>query len=436
MQGSGDPARDPPSGTERRKGADFALYPPRARKGLDPLRLDDFTARLDAFRRRVEELRDPRGESALHLLDLDLIRRRFGRRFGELRENIFQIIEHALDRALGAQDLYVVVDETTIYALTCGWPREEARLRLRLAAAHITERLCGVVPGGAAIRVTSLAFPFDRELRGVAGLAALRARVEAFLARARKQEEEAFRLHADRLRPRLEPLIQPRKGLIGAYLLDGWHEREDGRLEPAVCLCPDRFEGAFDAALDTWRAERLAERLADWRRVAGRSLLVVPVHFDTLARRRDREPYLQRLRRLPQHSARVVVFELLDAPPGVPQGYLHQLLMYLKPFALALAVRLAPLALSTEAFAQSGVRFVSMPAKAPRGEEPRALVQRLARTAREAGMRSALVEVEETGWITAARDSGVDHLAGPLIAPPLPQPLPRGRRALWARTCG
>jgi len=409
----------------------FALYPPRGQKGLDPTRLDCFGSRLEAFRRRHLRQSEPRLFGALQILDLDLIRRRFGARWVPLREKIFQIIEHALDRELGPDDLYLVFDERTVYLFVTGIAREAAVVRMRLAAARITERLCGLVPGGAAIRVQTLPFDLDSGLAGVTGPRELRARIEAFEREVEDAERRCFHDNAKRLAPRLLPLVHLRKRLVAAYRLEARYIRPDGGELAATSLCPERVSGVFDAELDAWSVSRLVDLGTAWRERAGRSLLVLPVHYETLAQRRLREPLLLQARRLARPSERFLLFELLELPPGVPQGWLHELLMYLKPFCHGFAVRLYPEMLTTEPLTKCGVEFLSLSAAAiEEREDGFEIIDRWAGLAREVRMRSALLDISRRETVAAAKAAGVDYAAGRVIAPGLTDPLPRGLRAL------
>ena len=406
----------------------FSLYPPRGRKGLDPTVLANFASRIAAFRRAVLDQPQPRLYSALQILDFGQIHLRFGRRWEELREKIFLIIEHALDRAIGPDDLYLMVDEEHAYLLLTGRRRAEAEARARIVAAEITQRLCGLVPGGVAMRVQTLPFDFDAGLKDVMSARQLRERIAAFNQELEDRERRAFRDNVMLFRARYRPLVHLRKSLVSAYRVEALLRRPEGPELPAETVCEERINGVFDAELDGWILRRAGEAL---RALRGRlrAFVVLPIHYETLAARRLRDPYLQHCRALPAHSGRHLVFELLDLPPGMPQASLRELTAYLRPFAFTLAARIEPELLTTEHLEGCEIRFLTADWYGERMAEDSGARERvqlwdhesLARFAvlgREARMRTAMLDIEEASALQAVAAVGIDYGGGPLIAPP------------------
>ncbi len=413
----------------------FSLYPPRGRKGLDPTVLASFASRLAAFRKAVLSQPQPRLYSALQILDFGQIHLRFGRRWEELREKIFLIIEHALDRAIGPDDLYLLVDEEHAYLLLTGRRRAEAEARARLVAAEITQRLCGLVPGGTAMRVRTLPFDFDSGLRDVVSPRQLHERIATFNRQLEDRERRAFRDHVMHFRARYRPLVHLRKSLVSAYRVEALLRRPDAPEAPAETVCEERINGVFDAELDGWILRRAGEAL---RALRGRlrAFLVLPVHYETLAARRLRDSYLPHCRALPANAARHLVFELLDLPPGMPQASLQELVSYLRPFAFTLAARIEPELLTAEHLEGCDIRFLTASWYGERPAEDsgerervelwdRADIARFVVLGREARMRTAMLEIEETGALQAVAAAGIDYGGGPLIAPPLAEPRTR-----------
>jgi hypothetical protein len=58
--------------------------------------------------------------SSLQILDFDQIRLRFGRRWPGLRQKVLGIVEAAVQREIGKDDLYVAVSETLLYLFRSG----------------------------------------------------------------------------------------------------------------------------------------------------------------------------------------------------------------------------------------------------------------------------------------------------------------------------
>jgi hypothetical protein len=400
----------------------FTLYPPRTGRGLDPSRRDDFAARVGELRKLHVSQSDQRTHGRLQILDLEQIRLRFGRRWYDVREKAFQLIEHTLDRDLGDDDLYVVATETRLYILCTGSPRRDADLRARLIAATITERLCGVVPGGVAVRVKSLAVDMEILLAEVVNLRMLEERIEAAMQAADRAEKEAFAALRASLVPSWQPVLAPRRGMIGAY-----------RLEPVVSeagasFCsldrhhPGTVNGVFDAEMDGWAVDTACATLPDTASRGRKALLVIPVHYETLASIALREPFCLACRRLPRSSSRRLLFEVHDLPGGLVQARVRELMAYPRPFCAGILVRLN--GAYTDHLAGTGILGVTMTDPAPEDMHHQALPREFALSARLHGLRSYLFDAVSPASCQRAMHAGIDYLAGTGFMQPLHRPGP------------
>lgn len=428
MAGSADAARNQMveaavSGAAVTVRPPFALYPPRTDKGLDPTRPDEFARRLAEFRRRHATLPNPRLAGSLHILGLEQIRLRFGRRWPELREKAFQIIEHGLFKALGPHDLYVVADEKTILVLASG-RRLDAQAHIELLAAELTARLCGLAPGGIAIRCRSLPFDLLRGLAGVTSLAALRERIAECERAAETAERLAFSQIKERLVVGFEPILHPRKRLVAAHRLQACRQDRDQALRLADLLFEDRVVGVFDALVDLWLLERSAEQLAT--AVSRTSTLVVPLRAETLLALSSRDRYLATCRRLPKSSNRHLLFEITELPGAMPQARVREVIGYLAPFALGVAVRLYGSPLLADHLEGAGARFVSIHDGERRG--PLQPLGQFAKLARDLRMRAVCLGVADENRLREALAARIDYVAGPAIA--MLRTTPLGRRRL------
>jgi len=349
--------------------APFALWPPRTRRGLDPKRLDGFARAIETFLRAHRAGPDHRRRGAVHFLSFEMLRQRFGNRWPGLREKALQIVETSLDRALGKDDLYVVVDETTVLLLVTGLTRGEAEIRLALVAGEITGRLCGTVPWGAALSLRTMPCDLDRLLAGVAGLRQLLERIEAAGRQADNDEMSRFVTAKPGLVTAFVPVLRVRKSMVSAYRTIVQHDDGARRTPAADLLDGGSINGVFDAEIDRWCLERIAERLAQGRGRRHRAVVIVPVHYETLATRRFRDDYLTVCRKLPPSSARRLIVEIVDLPSGLVQARSRDLLAYVRPFVLALSVRVAAPDAPLDQLDGAGALLVSVAAPRPAGPD-------------------------------------------------------------------
>ncbi|HEX2527187.1 MAG TPA: hypothetical protein VHL31_12940 [Geminicoccus sp.] len=403
-------------------GQPFALYPPRTDRGLDPTRWDMFAARIADLRKLHLLQSEQRTHGCLQILDLEQIRLRFGRRWMDVREKAFQLIEHALDKGLGEDDFYLLASETRLYLLCTGAPRRDADLRARLIAAAITERLCGVIPGGVAVRVKSLAVDMEVLLADVVNLHTLEERIEAAMQAADRAEKEAFAALRASLAPSWQPVLSPRRGMVGAYRLDPVISGEGMPVCSLQHHHPGTVNGVFDAEMDGWAVETACSALPDTVARGRKALLVVPVHYETLASIALRDPFCLACRKLPKASARRLLFEVHDLPGGLVQARVRELMAYLRPFCVGILVRLD--GAYTDHLAGTGIVGVSMVDPSPDDPSQAALAREFALSARLHGLRSYLFEAISPATCQRAARAGIDYLAGSGFMPSLHRPGP------------
>jgi len=417
---------DDPSVTAASPEALAGCYPPRAASGLDPTDRAGFCRRIEAFRRHHAARPDAQRNGSLQILDIEQIRLRFGRRWASVREKAYQIIEGTLHKRLGAHDLYVLVDADHYFVFLTGAPRAEAEVHGRLIAAEITGRLCGTMPGGAAVRLKTIQFDFVQGFTGVTGLTQLRERVESVGRTIDVAELKLIQDNIDRLQLLYHPIINPKKRLISAYQGVALRRGPDGPGLPAETLCPDSVNGVFDAELDKWTIRQAGAALETTshkhtRRPAG---LLLPLHFETLASMRLRQPFLAECRRLPETAGQRLVLEVHGLPPALVQSRVRELMGYIRPFCAHIVVRLMADAIHAAHLESTGVDGISLDA-APLAAEAEATHRTLAEltaTARSAGMRGLILNARDLAIGQSALKVGADYISGDAFMRPLHSP--------------
>ncbi len=427
--------------------AAFALHPPRTGHGLDPRDPGRFAARLEAFRRHHAALPAPRLVGGLQLLDIEELRLRFGNRWPALREKAYQIVEGSLARRLGPHDLYVALEGDRFHLLVTDIDRLAAERRGRFIAAEITARLCGMVPGGVACRLRTTGFDLVAGLAGIAGPGALEARIEAFERQVDEAELALFTVSEPAIEALYQPVLNVRKRLVTGYALTPMLDAGAGR-RGVQALCPSSLNGVFDAALDRWSIARAAQALP-----AGRTTVRIELHYATLAAMRHREKLMLACRRLPGGAARRLVIEITGLPASLPQARVRELVSYLRPFTVAVLVRLEPdllaasvtvdgtspkAPLPTDHLQTSGVAGISVVLRAARsptedatgppdhvptaagteeGPPAAAVLAGLAALGRAAGLRTSVVIDSGVDAARAAMGAGCHYLAGEALMP-------------------
>jgi hypothetical protein len=115
---------------------------------------------------------------------------------------------------------------------------------------------------------------------------------------------------------------------------------------------------------------------------------------------------------------------VLDLPAGAPQARVRELMSYLRPFCLAMVVRLERAHTNLDHLASSGIRGLSASpgTLAGEGESVAETLACLAGSARVRGMRSLLIDATAPATYRFALAAGIDHICGDGLMPPLVRP--------------
>ena len=404
----------------------FELYPPRNPKGLNPKEIGEFAKRIAAFRQAHLNNEDPRLRGSLQVLDLETIALRFGRRWVSIKEKAFRHIEACIAKRLGPDDVYVCEDENRVILLMTGVERDEAEMRGSRIAFEITERLCGVIPGGAAVRYKTMLFDFDYGLDGITGLNELQSRIRAFGQSADSAEEKLFRDTLPDLRMLYSPTLDTKSGRIYIYHGCPKVEDESGHLLPTDVVCPSSVNGVFDAEIDKWCLEQGAGFLDPNVIAADASMIVVPVRYETIASMKLRDPYMALCRKLPAVSADQLVFEVIGMPASMPQARVRELLAYLNPFCNHLIARISHKVLYAEHLTNCSVSTLSFQLDEvdEDKEETPELLANIKAMASPLGMRVLLFEAWSVNLCKTAYKVGIDQFNGSAFMKAVAKPGP------------
>jgi hypothetical protein len=427
-----------------------ARRPPRGTAGLDPEQPHAFAERLEAFRQHHRSLPEPRGKGGLFILDIAELGRRFANRWPRAREKAYQLVEASFARRLNPSDRYVALHGERFLLLLTDIERADAELLARRLAGDITERLCGMIPGGVACRLHATTLDPDTGLAGVTSLAELEARLATAEAPADNPSDAAMAELTATLEAIYKPVLNVPKRLVSIYALEpeltGAH---DGR-PPVVGQTAGTEETT--AARDRWAVGQAAHALA---MASFRAAVLIRISYTTIAGMRHRQPLMLACRRLPSHARRRLLIEIEGLPPSLPQARLRELVSYLRPFTAGVIVRLdpeqfagkaalargAPQAVAAQ-LTGSGVVGLSLGlAKehpATGGGADRAMaaaaLATLAATAKRLRLRTFCHIGTDRRFGRAALVAGIDHVMGEALLPATTRPgrvIALGQQVAW-----
>ena len=311
--------------------------PPRK---LDPRNPAAFRDTVLDYRKRTKLQGDTLIAGNVQMLGLEDVQKHAGANWPNVKERIYKIIEEAIEHHLGEADLYVRAAEDQFIILFGSSLKVEAEQTARAIALEIEKRLTVEIPGGAEISVRGVAVPVSAGKDG--GAIATFEALAATLRKATAKAEETGRQIVERLKADARigfwPLAQLRKRLISVYDA-GLTSSSAADAEAAAKAQGEGDPGVLAAELDCLMLDLASKALAGAGGFRRKAVILIPVHYETLASKQFRAKFLEACRRLPNTSSRRALIHVMDLPEGVPQSRLNQVFGMIKPFTLGFVVR-------------------------------------------------------------------------------------------------
>jgi hypothetical protein len=160
------------------------------------------------------------------------------------------------------------------------------------------------------------------------------------------------------------------------------------------------------------------ELLADLYQNKFRLRLSFPVSFEAISSVPRFRSYIELCRAIPEDLRKLVAFELVDLPTGVPNGRLAELSAALRPYCGLVIATIDWWRTDLTQYANTGIRMVNA-VIVPGTEEKRTLadIDRFARTAEKAGLLTAVEGVTTSSVALAAKAAGIGFISGDRIGP-------------------
>jgi len=368
---------------------------------------------------------------AVHFLNLAEIRARFADRWPIMASRVAAVSESVLEHRLARIDMFTRLEGPAYLIVFANGNEDAARLRCALIGQEIQRQLFGEDTAFNDVRVRASVFRLGREvrvehidldaaierLRPVEPMATAAAPADwpspAVASQATVTEMPAGEAGSIDGRPTryvFRPMLHVRAEAVASFVCQPQHRAVDNDDDFVACT-------AANADLPT-----LVHAAAELERTRTHGLPVmvtVPLHFSTMTRSADRQPYLAQCARLQEGDRRHLLFELDGCDETVPQTRLMELIGALTPYGRAVVLRVP---LSRRRFA--GIReargfAVAADCSGLRDGDPRALEQMRAFTlaANAAGLRCAGHGLATPALTALAIAAGFDFVDSDAIGP-------------------
>lgn len=357
-------------------------------------------------------------KGSVNVIALDAIRTEIAGRWEKMRDAIHAKLEALLSHKLGPMDFYAQLTDTEYLVITPALDGDDSRLSCLKIAYDLHRSLLG--------RCSLSDICLSRAFGEAPELRRLESSELAELA-VRGGIEELYREAAAGLRSVAPP--PPAQEIYDfryAPVWDAVHEAITGyRLE-----CADPVPREPNAELKRFLAgfAHAARMLSAAQRSGQRFLMIVPMSYEVIGAPAGRMEITAACRGLAAELRPFLIFEITDAPPGVPQSRMTDLVCTFRPFCRAILIELSPDSLDHLACQGAGHQGVGLIIR-PSVRIGRDTLERLAVLAKKLGLTSFLRGVAAPELAIQARLAGIQYLSGSLFGESLTVPRSMSRLA-------
>jgi hypothetical protein len=359
----------------------------------------------------------------MNFIGLADLEKRLGDQWPKMAERVNAIATKMIERRLTKADVYFPFGTLNFLIVFSRLSEAAARLKCAAIAAEIEKALLGEASSGRVLRVQTAVKQVDGELalvelETIDDLVARVFRGSGAEPREKRATGAAPSSGPELLDPAVQLVYRPvwdvRKDAVSAFLCHHESAAAIGdRQNPFLTNVEELDRCILGRAVNDMRGMTLTRR---------RFLLIIPVHFETLARRRV--AYVKQCQTLPDIQEKLVIFELLGVPDGVPQSRLLEITGIVKPFARAIMMQVPLTRTSFFEASDTGLFAVGTYIGLQNGTEPQvmAAMDRFAAAANKAGLRTYAHALPSLSLASAAIGAGFDYIDADVISPAMTVP--------------
>ena len=300
------------------------------RQKLDPGDAADFTSKVLSFVRENRVAADALIAGNVQMLGFEALKERFGDSWEGIKDKVHLLTEGVIKQHITNSDVFLLMNDEKFVVLFGKATRQEADATARRIARDVNAKLNGAGAGMEAVSVRPVVFEVPRDQTDdLKTPATLEASVEDAQRQAEREDEARVEAAKERMVMRFWPVANVRKRLVSCYHAE-LHVPAD--LDIGLGAEGVSATGAVEAALDRMVLAKAGEALTEAAGRKMRALLIVPVHFETVAAKGFRSSYLEVCKLLPRIAEQRLMLMVRNLPDDVPQGRLHTIFTYLAPY--------------------------------------------------------------------------------------------------------
>ena len=392
--------------------------------------LNNFKSRLNKILwQRQTDIND-----RVYLIGLERVRGKLGAKWESSQHKIHETVVSVIERRLTPNDFCVRYDAERYLVLFGTLGKKEAQLRCSLISQEIIEKIVGPETVSDFMAVNAVTVQDDGEvvLKELPSVRNLFEDMIEHLNRASDRAEgpeqgaptetveHAFRGQED-IRFVFRPLLAVRTKVISTFLCVPVRKLDRNRFASGYGVIEAPSNAGDIYSLDTLTLKKASAELSKLVGMGGRSLLALPVHFETLANFDTRRSYLHLCASSFSDHRNRIVFEIVGLSEGIPQSQLFELVSALSRFGRDVIARLLPEHKNFTAFGLAGLHSVGMDVFETEKSEKEIMneMSEFVFNARKNQLKTFIEGVRSISLFTAAVTTGFDFISGYALSPVL-----------------
>lgn len=398
----------------------------------------------DDFRQKARQILSTQSTvpaGCVHLVGLEEIRERVGRKWAVIEQRVHEVTERILKKNLSPSDAWIRYDSETYLVVFATQNKNKAQLTCGRVKTELMELLLGkqetrditvqtvIVDVNGQMLLESQ--PLGALLDSMAAQAGADAEGPDFYdgdERGRRGQPDDFNVVVPALDPGVldfvhHPVWDAVAHVTSTYSCVPRLTRRGFAPLTGYAVLDDMED--VNAILDLDR-RTLLEGVVTFTELFQnrfRYILALPVHFETMANTKRRRDYLTTCRVISKYLSPFVTFDLVGLPRGIPLGRLNEIVTALQTVGRMVTARTGEDGADLANYAQCGIKAAGIELNPYTEGTKLALdLEHFSANCLKAGLNAYVDGVRDTRTMDLAVKAGFKFLAGPFIGPDDPYP--------------
>lgn len=378
--------------------------------------LSEFEIRLNAILKghKGEELKDQ-----VYLLDLSKIRERLGDKWDQSLDKIHIKTDSIIKAHLSSRDLFIRRDDISYLVVFDSLPRLQGHLKANMLNEEIARALVGVEEADKLTCVMDVTV----DDKGTVVISQAPDKDQLILELVNKADQDrtgavlpdiSSTLVLDGIDFIYRPMLVTRTRVVSTYVCIPVRKDKLGQFLSGYGVLGSSPSPQELFELDHLTQHVAAEELEKLITKHARSLIALPVHFETLASVQRRMKYMSNIETIMRNHTDRIVFEMVGLPESIPQPRILELTSALRRSSRAVIARFSSDHGNFPAYRTAGLHAVGIDVFSQAISE-RGLIkdmENFVTNAKENQLRTYAHGIRSISLLTAAICAGFDYLDG------------------------